>query len=67
MGVSSIHDKQNEQLKEKTLKERMKAAARLAAAEMRQQKETSEPDQLASGKSGKKREMVWEDDNDHDD
>jgi hypothetical protein len=66
MSAKQLKDKRDEKLKSKPLEEKMKAAARLAALEMRNMGDIKEPDQLASGKSDDKGNMVW-DDEDHDD
>jgi hypothetical protein len=62
MTISKIKSKQEEKLKQKSLLDKMKASARLAAAEMRATKGTKEPEQLASGKSDKHGNMTWEKD-----
>ncbi len=61
-NIKDICDKQNENLHNKPDKEKALAAARRAAAEMRATKHAveKEPDQLASGKSDKNGNMIWE-------
>ncbi len=50
----------DDKLKDKPLKEQMKAAARLAVLEMRNKGSIKEPDQLASGKSDDDGNMLWD-------
>lgn len=61
-NIKNIRDKQNEGLLNKSDKEKALAAARRAAAEMRATKHIveKEPNQLASGKSDKNGNMIWE-------
>ncbi len=66
MSTRKIKEKRDEKLKDNPLKEQMKAAARLAALEMRNTGNIKEPDQLASGKSDDDVNMLW-DEEAHDD
>ncbi len=61
-NVKNIRDKQNENLRNKSDKEKALAAARKAATEMRTTRHVieKEPDQLASGKSDENGKMIWE-------
>ncbi|MGH1439639.1 MAG: hypothetical protein ACRBBR_05985 [Cellvibrionaceae bacterium] len=63
MPIHHIKKKQDEKLKEKSLEEKMKAAARLATLEMKNTHNIQELDQLASGKSDKDGNMDFEDEN----
>lgn len=56
--ITNIKDKQNENLKSKSDKEKALAAARRAMQEMRKHRHIKEPDQLASGKSDENGNMV---------
>lgn len=66
MSTRKLKKKQDEKLRNKPLEEKMKAAARLAALEMRNTDDLKEPDQLASGKSDDKGNMILEDNTDDD-
>ncbi len=61
-NIKNIRDKQNEKMHNKPNKEKALTAARRAVAEMRATKHVAkkEPDQLASGKSDKNGNMIWE-------